>query len=169
MPATDKLSRDSARIGDDSRIRAILGRVCELTGMGFAAVAQVTDGRWIACQVDDKIEFGLEPGDELDLKTTICDEIRDHGRAVFIDHVADHCEWRTHPTPMLYGFQSYASLPILLDDGEFFGTLCAIDPQPQEISSIRIVATLQSFAAELGQLLSRRLEVLHQGTATPAA
>ena len=43
----------------------ILDVVCRLTGMGFAAVARVTEDRWIACAVRDEIAFGLTPGSEL--------------------------------------------------------------------------------------------------------
>ena len=87
--------------------------------MGFAAIARVTEDRWIACQVMDKIEFGMAPGDELEVSTTICNDIRACGQAIVIDHVAADEAWRTHPTPILYGFESYASFPIILDDGSF--------------------------------------------------
>ena len=146
----------SVALGDDDEIRRVLEEVCRLTGMGFAAVARVTDQRWIVCQLLDRIEFGLEPGDELELKTTICDEIRQSGRAVVIDHVSDDREWRTHPIPMLYGFQSYASFPIELADGSFFGTLCAIDPAPHVVSEGSIVAAMERYAAQVGAILSRR-------------
>ncbi|TPG17673.1 GAF domain-containing protein [Sphingomonas koreensis] len=124
--------------------------------MGFAAVARVTDARWIACQVVDKIEFGLDPGDELDLKTTICNDIRLSGSAVVIDHVADHPDWRTHHTPVLYGFESYASFPIVLADGSFFGTLCAIDPAPRSLNSTDTIAAMQSLAKRAAAILSMR-------------
>ncbi len=153
----DGLAAQCIEFGSDPRIRPMLARVCELTEMGFAAVARVTDTRWIACQVVDKIEFGLEPGEELDLKTTICNEIRTHGQTVVIDNVQDQPEWRTHPTPVLYGFQSYISVPILLDDGSFFGTLCAIDPEPHELSSSGIMVTMQDFARQIAAMMSERL------------
>src|SRR3546814_1839567 len=73
----------------------ILGDVCSLTNMGFAAVARVTEDRWIACQVFDKIEFGLTPGGELEIATTICNEIREHGQAVVFDDATVDPEWRT--------------------------------------------------------------------------
>ena len=153
---SDSLVAGSVALGDDDEIRTILAEVCRLTGMGFAAVARVTDRRWIACQLLDRIEFGLKPGDELELKTTICDDIRQCGRAVVIDHVSDDREWRTHPTPMLYGFESYASFPIELADGSFFGTLCAIDPAPRAVSDRSIVAAMEGYAAQVGAILSRR-------------
>src|SRR5712671_5858306 len=93
-----------------SRIEAvprILEVVCRTTGLGFAAVARVTEDRWIACAVRDEIAFGLQPGGELSVETTICNEIRDSGQAVVIDHVAGDELFCRHPTPKMYGFQSY--------------------------------------------------------------
>jgi GAF domain-containing protein len=151
----DEFAARVAEQGDDAGLRAILEEVCRITGMGFAAIARVTEERWIACQVLDKIEFGLDPGDELDLKTTICDEIRASGKAVLIDHIGGNPDWRTHHTPILYGFESYVSIPVLLDDGSFYGTLCAIDPAPRTVSAPEIVAALEGLAIRVGHTLSR--------------
>jgi len=112
-------------------VPTILDTVCRMTGMGFAAVARVTDERWIACSILDEIAFGLLPGGELDLETTICNEIRDSRQAVVIPDVAADDHYRNHHTPVRYGFRSYISFPILLPGGQFFGTLCAIDPEPE--------------------------------------
>ncbi|MDV3459346.1 GAF domain-containing protein [Sphingomonas sp. HF-S4] len=136
-------------------IEATLQQVCALTGMGFAAVARVTSERWIACQVLDRIEFGMKPGDELVLQTTICDEIRLSGRAVFIDHVGANPEWRTHHTPAMYGFESYISVPIILADGSFFGTLCALDPAEREKSLAAALPQLEAMAATIAVELDR--------------
>lgn len=150
----DELAARVAAQGDTDEIRSILEEVCRITQMGFAAVARVTERRWIVCQVLDKIEFGLSPGDELDLKTTICDEIRDSGQAVVIDHVGDDPSWRTHHTPMLYGFESYVSIPITLGDGSFFGTLCAIDPEPRSLSAPATIARMKRLALAVADILS---------------
>lgn len=74
----------------------ILEIVCRSTGMGFAAVARVTDGRWICCAVRDEISFGLQSGGELKVETTICHEIRQSGEAVVIDHVAEDEVYKGH-------------------------------------------------------------------------
>lgn len=150
----DDFAAEIAAQGDNAELRAILEEVCALTHMGFAAVARVTDSRWIVAQVLDKIEFGLHPGDELELKTTICDEIRQSGEAVVIDHVAGNPEWRTHHTPALYGFESYVSIPVVLHDGSFYGTLCAIDPHPRTLSSPAIVSRMRRLAMIVGDILS---------------
>ncbi len=129
---------DVERIGQIAAVPTILEVVCRSTGMGFAAVARVTEERWIACSVFDEINFGLKPGGELKVDTTICHEIRQSREAVVIDNVAEDREWCAHHTPRMYGFQSYISMPIILADGTFFGTLCAIDPRPARCEHPRL-------------------------------
>lgn len=127
-------------------VPTILDVVCRVTSMGFAAVARVTEDRWIACSVRDTIQFGLQPGGELKLETTICDEIRESREAVVIDEVATDEVFRSHPTPAMYGFQSYISMPIILPDGRFFGTLCAIDPRPARLKTPETIGMFKLFA-----------------------
>ncbi len=132
-----------SRIG---AVPTILDVVCRVTGMGFAAVARVTEDRWIACAVRDDIAFGLRPGDELKVETTICDAIRGSGRAVVIDQVSADPDFCGHPTPAMYGFQSYISMPIVRSDGSFFGTLCAIDPKPAKLNRPETIGMFKMFA-----------------------
>jgi signal transduction histidine kinase len=135
-----------AAIARIDAIPTILEVVCRTTGMGFGAVARVTEDRWVACAVRDQIAFGLEPGGELEVATTICDEIRQNGQVVVIDHVAEDATYCRHPTPAMYGFQSYISVPIMLRDGTFFGTLCAIDPRPTRLDTPETVGMFKLFA-----------------------
>ncbi|MBA3766163.1 MAG: GAF domain-containing sensor histidine kinase [Acidobacteria bacterium] len=127
-------------------IPKILEVVCRTTGLGFAAVARVTEHRWIACAVRDEIAFGLHPGGELQIETTICDELRDSGQHVVIDHAAEDESFCDHPTPKKYSFQSYISVPIYRPGGRFFGTLCAIDPRPARLNTPETVGMFKLFA-----------------------
>ena len=127
-------------------VPAILDVVCRTTGMGFAAIARVTEDRWIVCGVRDEIDFGLRPGGELQLETTICRDVRQAGALVVIDNVAEDATFRNHPTPALYGFQSYISVPIVLPDGRFFGTLCAIDAKPARLNTPGTLGMFALFA-----------------------
>ena len=45
MSADDPLVREALRLRDDAEIHSILEELCALTGMGFAAVARVTEDR----------------------------------------------------------------------------------------------------------------------------
>jgi GAF domain-containing protein len=144
-----ELKAETIDLGRDQRLNVILNEICAATGMGFAAVARVT--------VEDKIEFGLDPGDELKIKETICDEIRDSGEAVVFDDASDDIKWSRHPVPVIYGFKSYCSFPVYLDDGSFFGTLCAIDPARRSVSDDAVVAMFSHYAKQVGAILSQAL------------
>ena len=151
--------QDIAAVGSIKFIPTILDIVCRTTGMRFAAVARVTEDRWIACSVRDDIAFGLKPGGELKVETTICHEIRQSGQAVIIDHVAKDPLYCRHHTPATYGLQSYISMPIKLADGRFFGTLCAIDPEPHRLNTPETISMFEMFADVIGYQLSAIDEV----------
>ena len=161
-----ELNAECIALGRDERLQAMLREICDTTGMGFSAVARVTETRWIACLVEDRIDFGLDPGDELKIHETICDEIRDSGEAVVIDDVSDDIKWSRHPVPVIYGFKSYCSFPVYLDDGTFFGTLCAIDPAPRHVTDEAIIEMFSSYAKTVGAILSA---ALREAKSEPAA
>lgn len=149
----ESLRKDLAAVARIDAVPSILALVCQNTGMRFAAVARVTEEKWIACAVHDSLDFGLVPGGELELKTTICDEIRDCGEGVIIDHVQQDDRFRHHHTPRQYGFESYISVPIRRRGGEFFGTLCALDPLPAKVSDPAVVSLFEGFAQLIGAQL----------------
>ncbi|QJE97660.1 GAF domain-containing sensor histidine kinase [Luteolibacter luteus] len=150
-PRVEDFQNDLALVGSIAAVPNILDVVCRTTGMGFAAVARVTEDRWIACRTLDKIGFGLGPGDELKVETTICHEIRQHQEPVVIDEVAGDPAFCDHATPRMYGLQSYISVPILLADGRFFGTLCAIDPKPAKVNTPETIGMFTLFAELIAQ------------------
>ena len=161
--ATD-FSADIAAVQGISAVPLILEVVCRSTGMGFAAIARVTEQRWVCCAVRDEIAFGLVPGGELVVETTICDGIRTSHDAVIIDHVAEDTAYAGHHAPAQYGFQSYISMPIVLADGTFFGTLCAIDPRPARLNTPQTIGMFKLFA----ELIATHLEAVDRVAASEA-
>jgi signal transduction histidine kinase len=139
-------------------VTRILEVVCRTTGMGFSAVARVTEDRWICCAVRDEISFGIAPGGELKVQTTICNEIRYSLQPVVIDNVDSDEVFCDHPTPALYGFKSYVSLPIILANGRMFGTLCAIDPRPAKVNTPQTIGMFKLFA----ELIAFHLDAIHR-------
>ena len=95
--ASDVFSDDLAAIAKIDVIPKILEVVCQTTGLRFAAVARVTEKRWIACAVRDEISFGLQPGGELRVETTICDEVRASGHVMAIDQATEDHSSATIP------------------------------------------------------------------------
>jgi signal transduction histidine kinase len=161
--ATD-IAKDVADIGRIDAVATMLRVLCDTTGMGFAAVARVSEGTWTACAVQDDIAFGLKPGGQLDIHTTLCKEVRATRTPVVIEQASSDACYRDHHTPKIFGIESYVSVPITLSDGEYFGNLCAIDPRPAKLAEPRIVATFKLFAQLIGLQLEneRKRERAHK-------
>lgn len=130
----------------------ILEAVSELTGLKFVCIARVTESVLRICAVLDKLNYGFKVGDSLDVTTTLCDKVREKQAPIIIDSVQDS-KYRDHHAPKTYGFQSYFSIPLYRPSGEYFGTLCGLDPQPAQLSTPAISKTLSLFA----ELISRQL------------
>ncbi|MCA1324762.1 sensor histidine kinase [Herbaspirillum sp. alder98] len=154
------ISADIRNIQQIGAVPTILEAVAAMTGLGFVCVARVTANSWTTCAVLDKLSFGLQIGDQLDVTTTLCEQVRDTQAAIVIDHVAENEQYRNHHTPRIYGFQSYFSVPLFRPDGEYFGTLCGLDPRPLPLSASGITASLNLFAELISRQLHSEAELL---------
>ncbi|WP_460418342.1 GAF domain-containing sensor histidine kinase [Pseudomonas sp. microsymbiont 2] len=143
---TQAANADIAIIGRINAVPAILQVICETTGLRFAAVARVTDNSWTACAVLDTLGLGLAVGSQLDVATTLCHEIHGTRQTIVIDKASEDQQYCHHPIPRLYRFESYISVPVLRTDGSFFGTICALDPQPTPLKGTAIQPMMESFA-----------------------
>ena len=146
-------SADIDAVQSISAVPTILRVVAEITGMRFVCIARVDADSWTTCAVHDEIGFGLKPGDALEVATTLCHEVRAGDQLIVMDKASEDPVYSTHPTPKMYGFESYISVPVYRPGGEFFGTLCALDPLPAAVSNPKVVDSLVLFA----DLISRQL------------
>ena len=159
--ATDSpeaIAHDVAVVGRLEAVPRLLELLCNVTGMGFAAVARVTDTTWTACAIHDAIHFGMMPGGQLDLQSTLCFESRAANAPVTIDHASVDPRYCEHHTPKLYRIESYVSVPIVLPSGRYFGNLCAIDPAPAQVSDTKTLAIFQGLAGVIALQLQSELE-----------
>jgi signal transduction histidine kinase len=150
----DRVLRDVAAIQAIGAVPTILETVAATTGLRFVCIARVTRDTWTTCAVLDRLDFGLKVGDGLDVTTTLCEEVRDSGKAIIIDHVSTDDTYRDHHTPRIYGFESYISIPIFRQNGDYFGTLCGLDPAPATLSTPAITSSMTLFA----QLISLQMD-----------
>ncbi|HEV2564400.1 MAG TPA: GAF domain-containing protein, partial [Microvirga sp.] len=142
-----------AAVGRVGAVSSILELLLDSTGLGFGAVARVTETAWTACAVLDRIGFGLPVGGQLEVATTFCSEIRGARTPIVIDQASTDQVYCTHRTPRMYGFESYIAVPIILRSGEIFGTICALDPKPAKLSDPKTLKTLELFAELIGSQL----------------
>lgn len=133
------------------QLQDLLAKVCSVTGMRFAAVARVAEHRWTTCAVNDLLDFGLQPGQDLILETTICRELRP-GQTTAFGQASAHPLYARHHTPKIYGFESHISVPLMLGDGRLFGSLCALDPKPVPMDEA-VIAQVQAVAAAISSHL----------------
>ena len=153
------IDQDIADVQAISFVPRILKAIADITGMRFTCIARVTEASWTVCAVYDAAGFGLVPGNELAIDTTFCQAVRATGDPVVFDSAAASDAYCNHPSPKLYGFDSYASLPLYWTNGEFFGTLCALDPLPATPSHPATLATLKLFAELISNQLSSEAQL----------
>jgi sigma-B regulation protein RsbU (phosphoserine phosphatase) len=144
--APDHPDPDVAAVARIGAVPTILKVVSETTGLRLALVAKVTDTAWTACAALDRMEFGLSAGDQLDVATTLCREVRASGDPVIIEHASQEPDFCGHPTPKLYGFESYIAVPIFRPGGEYFGNVCALDSRPARLRDGKTLAMMNLFA-----------------------
>lgn len=162
---TPALADEVTAVARLDAVQSILEVCLRVTGMGYGVIAHVTENRWLACAVLDEIDFGLGVGGELPIQSTLCNEVRQRREVIAFDHASTDARWQDHHTPKSYGLESYIAVPIVLADGEFFGTLCAIDPNPAPASKPATVKMFELFAQLISAQLSNQRALVASQTA----
>jgi signal transduction histidine kinase len=124
----------------------ILEVACRITGAGFAGVARVTEDNWIAAMVRDEIGLGLKPGSALPLDNTFDRAVKQSRQSLIIENATASPDHAANPMAEMFGVQSYISVPIILANDTFFGTLCAIDRRPARLDTPETVAMFKLLA-----------------------
>jgi signal transduction histidine kinase len=154
-------SKDSARavaaIARMDAVPTLLKVLCEMTGMRVAVVARVTDKTWTACAVKDETHFGLKPGMELPVHTTLCFDSRASRAPIVIEHASADPRYCHHEAPKRYQIESYVSVPIIRANGTYFGNLSALDPSPAKVAEPRILSMFTEFAALIASQLDHQV------------
>jgi signal transduction histidine kinase len=162
LSPSDPLLADVAAISRLSSVPTILRVISQVTGLRYGCIARVTDTEWVACAVHDAPPFGLVPGAALELDTTLCKRVHDTRVPIVIEHASVDPEFAHHPTPKMYGLESYIAVPIYLGDGSYFGNVCAWDPDPFRIDRSKVLAMMGLF----GQLIAQQLDTEARHDAT---
>jgi signal transduction histidine kinase len=155
--SAEEIAREVAAVNRLQAVPTLLEVLCEFTGMRFAAVARVSELTWTACAVKDEIGFGLKPGGQLDLETTLCVESKRSHAPIVIEQASTDPRYCNHPTAKRYKIESYVSVPIVLANGRYFGNLCAIDPAPAKVADPKILSMFTRFAALIAMQLDSEM------------
>ena len=123
----EQIAADVRLVGALNTVPALLEVLCRSTGMGFAAVARVSQGRMIA------------------------------RAPIVIDHDSADPRYCNHASPKLYGIESYISIPIILHSGRHFGSLFAVDPKPAALSDPRTIFMFTRFAQLIASQIDQQI------------
>ncbi len=145
---------DVAAVQRIASIPSLLATVAQITGLRFTCIARVTPESWTACAVLDQLGMGLLPNATRAVGTTLCDLVRTSGKALVIDAASTDPAFKAHPIPAQFGFESFISVPIRRQNGDYFGTLSGIDPLPKNLSGTAALASMTLFAELISQQLS---------------
>jgi signal transduction histidine kinase len=153
----EAIARDLHAVGQIEALPTLLAVLCETTGMGFAAVARVTDHTWTACAVRDDVNFGIEVGGQLAIESMLRIESKRGLTPIVIDHASQDPRYNDNHTPQVLKIESYVSVPIVLATGRYFGNLCAIDPAPAQVSDPKTISMFKRFAALIAMQLDNEI------------
>ena len=154
--ATDH-GADIAAVQGIAAVPRILEVVCRSTGMGFAAVARVTEQRWICLRGARRDR--VRPDARRRARRSKPPSATRSGKAVRLSSstsVADDMAFCGHHTP------AHVRLPELHLDADrarrraFFGTLCAIDPRPARLNTPQTIGMFKLFAELIAYASGRR-------------
>lgn len=151
------VQKDVAALSRIDVVQMILKTLSDITDLRYSIVARVTENSWTACAIYDNMNFGLSPGDELELKTTYCSTIREQNAPLLVRHASREEEFKNHPALHAYQVESYLGVPLYRQSGEYFGVLCSLDTEPTDISE-KNIATFQLMA----KLIAYELEAEEQ-------
>jgi diguanylate cyclase (GGDEF)-like protein len=120
--------------------------------LGLWMVTRTDGQRWIVLQAADQ-RYGIKPGDVLPYAESLCAQ-RLACSAPDIAPDVDQVEaYRDAPARRRAPIRAYISLPLVLENGTAFGTLCALDPAPQQPELTRHHELLALLARQLATVL----------------
>jgi len=139
------IEKDVVAFSRIAAVKMILETLQKLTGLRLSIVVRVDDNSWTACAVLDNLDFGLNPGDQLELSTTYCNTARENAAPLVVKHASQNDDFKDHPGFTVYGVESYIAVPLYRQNGDCFGVMCALDLEPKEFSE-ELVGTFELFA-----------------------
>lgn len=118
---------DDAEFGNfDEAASAVLEFLRDRYGFGVWMVTRVKQNRWLVLRAGSN-PYGISAGNEFKWSDSICSRmVRDKGPRI-APRVADIPDYLVAPIRERLNIKSYMGVPLRAANGQFFGTLCAID------------------------------------------
>ena len=136
-----------------SVVRDALGYLHRNVGLGMWMVTRVSGENWVFLSVEDHA-YGVKPLSTFRWKDSFCSHMV-IGNGPRVAPCADDVPvYAAAPIGRQVKIGAYIGVPLLNSDGSLFGTLCAIDPQPQPESICTSLPLVEFAAGMLSAVLS---------------
>lgn len=165
-PAADRLAALAAFAATpfpslDDAINESLELLADLIGISLTMIHRLEGDTLVISHACDRMGLGIRTPVSVDRKHTFCDSVLESLTPLIVHDADAEPRWRQLPGKLLVGTRSYASVPIILDNGQVFGTLCAhdrrvLDLGQPEIDAMRVLSRM--IASQIERDLALRQE-----------
>jgi len=136
----------------DQASRMVIDFLKDTLPLGFWSVSRHLDDRQVYLHVRDDA-YGKEPGGSHAWSDSFCQHMVTGRTPQIAPQAMAVPEYADAGVAKLLKIGAYVGIPIPSGDGEVFGTLCGLDPEPQSDSLVEHARLLHLLAALLGQIL----------------
>ena len=154
----DALDPSESRLNDfEAASHEVITFLHQRLGFALWMVTRVEDDNWIVLNKEDR-HYKVKTGDLLRWSDSFCSRmIRGQGPRIAPDSdlVAVYA---SSPIRQQLPIKAYVGMPLTYDDGSLFGTLCAIDPEPQPKSICEESELIELQARLLSRILQLELK-----------
>ena len=157
QPSIDLLPFDDF----ETATRAVLAYLHERLGFSFWMMTRTEGNDWIVLQAEDH-GYYVEEGEVFRWADSFCSRMI-LGRGPRVAPCSrDIPAYAAAPIGQQVPIGAYIGVPVARRDGSLFGTLCAIDPLPQEQSILEEQSTVELLARLLETVLEYDLRTVEQ-------
>lgn len=147
--------------GFESASRAVLGFLQARIEMGLWMITRTEGADWIVLQADDRV-YGIRDGDVFPWADSFCSRMVTGDGPRVAPSSAEVPVYAEAPINQQMDIGAYIGVPVCLDDGSLFGTLCAIDPHARAESLKHELPLIELCGRLLGTLLSNEFRTVEQ-------
>lgn len=137
--------------------QAVLQHLQTQFGFGLWMMTRTIDNDWIVLQAATK-SYKVSKGDVFQWSDSFCSRMVSGEGPNIAPKSVEIPAYINAPINQQVEINAYIGLPIHLEDGSLFGTLCAIDPQPQKEELHAALPCLKLMTKLLSSLISCELK-----------
>lgn len=126
---------DIENIKSINSVSMILKLLRRSTGLRVGLVVSTRDSQMTVCAVGDDGDSGFNVGSQASLDAAFCRVIYETRQPLLINDASSDERFAGLPAHTQMGVKSYIGVPILVETGEMFGTVCAFDTVPAQLSA----------------------------------